>query len=190
MSEHWLVIGLGNPGSQYESTRHNVGYLAADVLLNRHSGSFKGFKGAPAQVGDIRVGGAKVTVIRSNTFMNDSGKAVAPLAQFYKLGVDRIIAVHDELDLEFGQLRIKLGGGINGHNGLKSMRTLLGSEDFYRVRLGIGRPSGRMDPASFVLAPFSSVEQKDLGVYVEEAADAVESLIAHGLDITQQRFNR
>ena len=122
--------------------------------------------------------------------MNESGGAVSTLAKFYKVPPERIIAVHDELDIPYGALRIKLGGGDNGHNGLRSMRSSLGTGDFYRVRVGIGRPPGRQDPADFVLSNYSATERKELEINVVEAADAVESLVADGLEKTQQRFNR
>jgi PTH1 family peptidyl-tRNA hydrolase len=122
--------------------------------------------------------------------MNESGGAVSTLAKFYKVPMERIIAIHDELDIPFGALRVKLGGGDNGHNGLRSMRASLGTGDFYRVRVGIGRPPGRQDPADFVLSNYSAAERKELDMNVVEAADAVESLVADGLETTQQRFNR
>lgn len=190
MSEQWLVVGLGNPGQQYAATRHNVGYLATDILLNRHGGKLSPYKGAPAHTADFRIGDNKVIVVRSTTYMNDSGRAVGPVAKFFKIEPEQIIVVHDELDLEFGQLRTKLGGGVNGHNGLKSIRSVLTTPEFLRVRIGIGRPPGQQDAASFVLAGFTTEENKHVGVYLEEAADAVESLITAGLEATQNKFNR
>lgn len=190
MSDGWLVVGLGNPGRKYAATRHNVGYLVADALLARSGARLKRHKGAPADVATVRVGGTSLAVVRSRTYMNDTGAAVGPVATYYGVPPERVIAVHDELDLDFGGLRVKLGGGLNGHNGLKSIKAHLGTPDYLRVRVGIGRPPGRQDAASFVLSPYSSAERKDLGVHVEEAADAVESLVTDGLIATQNTFNR
>lgn len=186
----WLVIGLGNPGRTYEATRHNVGYFVTDALLGRSGARLSRHKGAPADVASVRIGGRKVVIVRSRTYMNESGAAVGPVAQYYGVPPEQVIAIHDELDLDFGGLRVKFGGGLNGHNGLKSIKAHLGTPDFLRVRVGIGRPPGRQDAASFVLAPYSSTERKDLGRFVEEAADAVESLITDGLTATQNTFNR
>jgi PTH1 family peptidyl-tRNA hydrolase len=195
MSEVWLVVGLGNPGPAYAGHRHNVGYLVADVLAERMGSSFRAHKSGRAEVVEGRLGapGAdvpRVVLARPRSYMNESGGVVSTLSKFYKVPAERIVAVHDELDIPFGALRIKLGGGDNGHNGLRSMRTSLGTGDFYRVRVGIGRPPGRQDPADFVLSNYSSTERKELDMNVVEAADAVESLIADGLERTQQRFNR
>lgn len=190
MSEAWLVVGLGNPGRKYAATRHNVGYFVTDALLARSGARLSRHKGAPADVAPVRIGGQQVVLTRSRTYMNESGAAVGPVATYYGVAPERVIAVHDELDLDFGGLRLKLGGGLNGHNGLKSIKAHLGTPDFLRVRVGIGRPPARQDAASFVLAPYSSVERKDLGVFVEEAADAVESLVTDGLTATQNTFNR
>lgn len=139
--------------------------------------------------GRLGLGGAKLVLGRAHTFMNETGGPVAGLAKFYKVTPDRIIAIHDELDIAFGSLRVKLGGGDNGHNGLKSMRSSLGTGDFYRVRAGIGRPPGRQAPADFVLSNYSTLERKELPFLIGDAADAVESLINAGLAETQQRFN-
>ncbi len=195
VSDVWLVVGLGNPGPAYAGHRHNVGYLVADVLAERMGSSFRAHKSGRAEVVEGRLGapGAdvpRVVLARPRSYMNESGGVVSTLAKFYKVPAERIVAVHDELDIPFGALRIKLGGGDNGHNGLRSVRTSLGTGDFYRVRLGIGRPPGRQDVADFVLSDYSSTERKELPVLVVEAADAVESLVADGLGLTQQRFNR
>ena len=194
-SEVWLVVGLGNPGPSYSGHRHNVGYLVVDVLAERMGATLRAHKSGRAEVVEGRLGaiGAdtpRVVLARARSYMNESGGAVSTLAKFYKVAPERIIAIHDELDIPFGALRVKLGGGDNGHNGLRSMRSSLGTGDFYRVRVGIGRPPGRQDPADFVLTNFSSTERKELDFNVMEAADAVESLVADGLAITQQRFNR
>jgi peptidyl-tRNA hydrolase, PTH1 family len=195
VTDVWLVVGLGNPGPAYAGHRHNVGYLVDDVLAERMGSPFRTHKSGRADVVEGRLGplGAetpRVVLARPRSYMNESGGAVSTLAKFYKVPPERIIAVHDELDIPYGALRIKLGGGDNGHNGLRSMRSSLGTGDFYRVRVGIGRPPGRQDPADFVLSNYSATERKDLEINVVEAADAVESLVADGLEKTQQRFNR
>ena len=195
VTDVWLVVGLGNPGPAYAGHRHNVGYLVDDVLAQRMGSPFRTHKSGRADVVEGRLGpvGAeapRVVLARARSYMNESGGAVSTLAKFYKVPPERIIAVHDELDIPYGSLRIKLGGGDNGHNGLRSMRSSLGTGDFYRVRVGIGRPPGRQDPADFVLSNYSATERKELEINVVEAADAVESLVADGLEKTQQRFNR
>ena len=195
VTDVWLVVGLGNPGPAYAGHRHNVGYLVDDVLAERMGSPFRAHKSGRADVVEGRLGpvGAetpRVVLARARSYMNESGGAVSTLAKFYKVPPERIIAVHDELDIPYGALRIKLGGGDNGHNGLRSMRSSLGTGDFYRVRVGIGRPPGRQDPADFVLSNYSATERKELEINVVEAADAVESLVADGLEKTQQRFNR
>ncbi|HEU4567541.1 MAG TPA: aminoacyl-tRNA hydrolase [Marmoricola sp.] len=190
----WLVVGLGNPGPTYAGTRHNVGYLVTDELARRMGSPFRAHKSGRAEVVEGRlsppgVPAARVVLARPRSYMNEVGGPVKALATFYKVPADRIVAIHDELDIAFGTLRVKFGGGDNGHNGLKSMRSALGTGDFYRVRAGIGRPPGRQDPADFVLSNYSSVERKELPFQVDRAADAVECLIEHGLEATQQRFN-
>lgn len=189
VSDVWLVVGLGNPGPSYAGTRHNVGYLVADELSSRIGGSFRRHKSGRAEVVEGRLGGVRVVLARGRCYMNESGGPVKALAQFYKVDVDHIVAVHDELDIPFDTLRVKLGGGDNGHNGLRSMRTALGSGEFHRVRVGIGRPPGRQSPADFVLSPYTSTERKLLPFGVDKAADAVESLVSEGLEQTQNRFN-
>ena len=193
-SEVWLVVGLGNPGPTYAGHRHNVGYLVTSELADRMGGSFRAHKSGRAEVVEGRLGspgadGARIVLMRARTYMNESGGAVKQLASFYKVPAERIVAVHDELDLPFDTMRVKLGGGDNGHNGLRSMRAALGTGDFYRVRLGIGRPSGRQDVSDFVLSNYSGAERKDLPLQVVTAADAVESLVTDGLAPTQSRFN-
>ena len=190
----WLVVGLGNPGPSYEGHRHNVGYLVTDELATRMGAAFRAHKSGRAEVVEGRLGAPgtdapRVVLARPRCYMNESGGPVKALATFYKVPPERIIAVHDELDIAFGTLRTKLGGGDNGHNGLRSMRSSLGTGDFYRVRAGIGRPPGRQDVADFVLSNYSKVELKELPFQVDHAADAVESLITDGLEKTQQRFN-
>jgi PTH1 family peptidyl-tRNA hydrolase len=163
----------------------------ADELARRTGSGFRRHKSGRADVveGRLAPGGPRVVLARPHTYMNESGGPVSALVKFYKVPTDRVVAIHDELDIAFGTLRVKLGGGDNGHNGLRSMRAALGTGDFYRVRAGIGRPPGRQDPADFVLSNYSSVERKELPFQVDSAADAVESLITAGLEATQQRFN-
>lgn len=194
MSDVWLVVGLGNPGPTYAGTRHNVGYLVLDELVRRVGGSLKAHKTGRADVleGRLAAPGAdapRVVLGRGRCYMNESGGPVKALAQFYGVEPDHLIVVHDELDIPFGTLRVKLGGGDNGHNGLRSLRSSFGTGDFYRVRAGIGRPPGRQDTADFVLSGYSTVERKELPFQVDRAADAVETLIESGLAETQQRFN-
>jgi PTH1 family peptidyl-tRNA hydrolase len=194
-TEVWLVVGLGNPGPTYAATRHNVGYLVTDELVRRMGGSWRAHKTGRSDVVEGRLGapgapGPRVVLARPRCYMNESGGPVKALATFYKVPADHVVAIHDELDIDFGTLRVKFGGGDNGHNGLKSMRSSLGTGDFYRVRAGIGRPPGRQSPADFVLSAYSTAERRELPLQVDSAADAVESLIADGLELTQQRFNR
>jgi PTH1 family peptidyl-tRNA hydrolase len=191
----WLVVGLGNPGPTYAGHRHNIGYLVLDVLAERMGSSLRAHKSGRAEVVEGRLGPIgtdtpRVVLARARAYMNETGGPVSALAKFYKVPPERVIAIHDELDIPFGALRLKLGGGDNGHNGLRSMRSSLATGDFYRVRVGIGRPPGRQDPADYVLSNFSSAERKELDINLVEAADAVESLITDGLERTQQRFNR
>lgn len=190
----WLVVGLGNPGPTYAATRHNIGYLVADELARRVGSGWRSHRSGRAEVVEGRLGAPgtdtpRVVLARPRSYMNEVGGPVKALATFYKVAPDHVIAIHDELDLDFGTLRSKFGGGDNGHNGLKSMRSSLATGDFFRVRAGIGRPPGRQSPADFVLAAYSGVERKELPFQVDSAADAVESLIAVGLEATQQRYN-
>jgi len=185
----WLVVGLGNPGPGYAGNRHNVGYLVVDLLAERMGARFKAHKKTRAEVVEGRLAGRRVVLAKPRSYMNDSGGPVSGLRDFFKVELDHLVAVHDELDLPYGGLRLKLGGGDNGHNGLKSMRRSLGSGEFHRVRLGIGRPPGRMDAAAFVLRDFSPTERKDLDFLVDRAADAVEALVGEGLERAQNAFN-
>ena len=187
----WLVVGLGNPGPSYAGHRHNVGYLVTDELATRMGAPFRAHKSGLADVveGRLAIGGPRVVLARPRCYMNEVGGPVKALATFYKVPPDHVVAIHDELDIAFGTLRIKLGGGDNGHNGLRSIRSSLGTGDFHRVRAGIGRPPGRQDVADFVLSNYSTAEKKELPFQVQDAADAVESLITDGLAATQQRFN-
>ena len=187
----WLVVGLGNPGPSYAGHRHNIGYMVTDELATRMGSPFRAHKSGRADVveGRLAIGGPRVVLARPRCYMNEVGGPVKALATFYKVDPAHVIAIHDELDIAFGTLRIKLGGGDNGHNGLKSMRSSFGTGDFYRVRAGIGRPPGRQDVADFVLSNYSTTERKELPFQVMDAADAVECLITEGLEKTQQRFN-
>lgn len=188
----WLVVGLGNPGPSYAGHRHNVGYLVNDELASRVGSGFRPHKTGRADVVEGRLGGPggpRVVLARPRCYMNETGGPVSALAKFYKVPVERIVAIHDELDIAFDTLRVKQGGGDNGHNGLRSIRRSMDSGEFYRVRVGIGRPPGRMSPADFVLSDYSASERKILPFQVDRAADAVESLVADGLEQTQSRFN-
>jgi PTH1 family peptidyl-tRNA hydrolase len=188
----WLVVGLGNPGPEYAGNRHNIGFMVADLLAERIGGKFKRAQKAQAQVLEGRIGpigaGHRVVLAKPMSYMNLSGGPVTALKDFYKVPTDRIVAVHDELDIGFGTLRLKLGGGDNGHNGLKSVTKSLGP-DYLRVRAGIGRPPGRMDVAAFVLKDFSTTERKELDWFVDRAADAVEALVTEGLERAQTAYN-
>lgn len=185
----WLVVGLGNPGSPYEGNRHNIGFRVVDELAARIGGRLRRHKRARADVLEGRLAAERVVLVEPSTFMNDSGQAVAPLRDFYRVAPDRIVVVHDELDLPFGSLRLKLGGGDNGHNGLRSLRRSLGTGDFARARFGVGRPPGRLDPAVFVLRDFSARERDDVAVLVARTADAVETVVRDGLTAAQNQFN-
>ncbi|MFW6774482.1 aminoacyl-tRNA hydrolase [Nocardioides sp. CPCC 205120] len=190
----WLAVGLGNPGPSYAGNRHNIGYLVVEELAARWGSSFRAHKTGRADVVEGRVGapgtpGPRLVLARPRSYMNEVGGPVKALATFYKVPPERIVAVHDELDIAFGTLRVKKGGGDNGHNGLRSMRSSLGTGDFHRVRAGIGRPPGRQDVADFVLSDYSRTERKELPLQVGDAADAIECLVTEGLERTQQRFN-
>jgi peptidyl-tRNA hydrolase, PTH1 family len=182
-----LVVGLGNPGPQYVGNRHNIGFLVADELADRMGGRFKGRAGADIIEG--RLAGHRVTLAKPRSYMNLSGGAVVGAARFYKVPPERIVVIHDELDLPFPTVRLKLGGGENGHNGLRSISKSLGTKDYQRVRFGIGRPPGRMDPADFVLRDFSATERKELAFAIDHCADAVEALVSLGLEAAQNVFH-
>lgn len=185
-----LVVGLGNPGSSYTGNRHNVGAMVVDVLAARMQARFRSHKaGAQVAEGRLSLGGPRLIAAKPTSFMNLSGKPVAGLARFFTIDPSSLIVVHDELDLPFGTLRVKQGGGEGGHNGLRSISAMIGTKDYLRVRFGIGRPPGRMNPADYVLHDFGSEEKKDLGVYLEQAADAAEMLIVDGLTATQNRLH-
>ncbi|MFD4539829.1 aminoacyl-tRNA hydrolase [Streptomyces bauhiniae] len=189
----WLVVGLGNPGPEYAMNRHNVGFMAVDLLAERIGGKFKRSGKAQAQVLEGRIGpvgpaNRRVILAKPMSYMNLSGGPVNALRDFYKVPLSQVVAVHDELDIDYGVLRLKLGGGDNGHNGLKSMTKAMGP-DYHRVRFGIGRPPGRMQVADFVLKDFASAERKELDYFVDRTADAVECLVTEGLERAQSAYN-
>jgi PTH1 family peptidyl-tRNA hydrolase len=187
----FLVVGLGNPGPAYRGNRHNVGAMVLDLLAERVGGRFSKHK-ARADVVEGRLGpppAPRVVLAVPRSYMNESGGPVAGLCGFFKIPVEQLVVVHDELDLPYGSLRLKRGGGDNGHNGLRSISRSLGSKEYLRVRFGIGRPPGRMDPADYVLRDFSGAERKDLGFYLDRAAEAVEALVRDGLEAAQNRYN-
>lgn len=190
----WLVVGLGNPGPTYAGHRHNVGFLVVEELARRGGALFSAVKGIRAETADVRVGPPgvdqqRLVLAKSRSYMNETGGPVAGLMSYYKLEPAALVVVHDELDIDPTQLRLKLGGGDNGHNGLKSIRRSLGTGDFYRVRIGVGRPPGRQDPADFLLSNFAPSARTDVEIEVQRAADAVEFLVEHDLERTQSQFN-
>ena len=184
----WLIVGLGNPGPEYAGNRHNCGFMVADLLAGRIGAGFKRDR-SRARVATGQLAGFPVTLAKPQSFMNLSGGSVASLRAFYKVPVDRIVVIHDELDIPFGAIRLKQGGGDNGHNGLRSVTAALGTRDYLRVRVGIGRPPGRMDPADFVLRDFSPAERKELPVLLELAADMGEAVAARGVSAAQNDFH-
>lgn len=186
--EPMLVVGLGNPGPRYAGNRHNVGFLVVDELAARVGGKFKAHKGG-AEVLECRLAGRRVALAKPRSFMNVSGGPVVGTARFYKVDPSNLVVVHDELDLPYAAVRLKLGGGENGHNGLRSISKSLGTRDYLRVRFGIGRPPGRMDPADFVLKDFTATERKELAINVDHCADAVEALVGKGLEAAQNLFH-
>ena len=201
MSDTWLVVGLGNPGPQYAGNRHNVGQMVLDELARRAQASF-GSKGGvlsrrpQAATAEVRIGtlpggapGPRAVLAKPTTYMNTSGGPVAALARYYDVPPERVVLVHDELDIPFGEIKLKIGGGEGGHNGLRDTTKALGTKDYLRVRVGIGRPPGRMDAADFVLRDFAKPELKELPLLLDDAADAVELLITEGLDRAQLRFH-
>ena len=183
-----LVVGLGNPGPAYVGNRHNIGFLVADELADRVGGRFRSHK-TQADVLEGRLAGRRVVLAKPRSFMNLSGGPVAGLVRFYKIAPESVVVIHDELDIPFDTVRLKLGGGDNGHNGLRSITKSLGTKDYYRVRVGIGRPPGRMDPADFVLRDFSGTERKDIAFVIDKAADAAEALLSQGLEAAQNTFH-
>jgi PTH1 family peptidyl-tRNA hydrolase len=191
----WLVVGLGNPGPRYAGNRHNVGAMVVDELVARSGVKLTTHK-ARAVAATVRIGtlpggapGPAAVVAVPSSYMNESGGPVKALMTFYSTTPDRLVVVHDELDIPAGEVRLKQGGGEGGHNGLRSISSSLGTKDYLRVRVGIGRPPGRMDAADFVLRDFSPTERKDLPFLVHDAADAVELVVTAGLTVAQQKFH-
>jgi PTH1 family peptidyl-tRNA hydrolase len=190
MTETWLIAGLGNPGPGYSRNRHNVGQMVLDELAARVGGSFKTHK-ARAQIleGRLGPGGPRVVLAKPLSYMNVSGGPVSGLATFYSVDAAHVVVVHDEIDIPFNTVKLKLGGGEGGHNGLRDISKALDTKDYLRVRVGVGRPQGRMDTADYVLRDFSTAEKKDLPFLLDEAADAVELLVRDGLTVAQQKFH-
>jgi peptidyl-tRNA hydrolase, PTH1 family len=189
----WLIVGLGNPGREYAHNRHNLGFMVADLLAARTGARFGRHRRAVAEVAESRLGvgvdAPRLVLAKPLTYMNLAGGPVAALSQFYKIEPARIVAIHDELDLPYGVVRAKFGGGEGGHNGLRSMSRSLSTKDYLRVRIGVSRPPGRQDPADYVLSDFSAAERKELDFLVDRAADVVESLVVQGLEPTQNAFH-
>lgn len=187
----WLLVGLGNPGREYAGNRHNVGFVVADLLASRVGARFGRHKRAVADVAEGRLGfgGPRLILVKPLTFMNLSGAPVSSLAQFFKVPVEQVLAVHDELDVPFGQVRAKRGGGEGGHNGLRSMSKSLGSKEYARVRFGVGRPPGRQEPADYVLSDFSGAERKELEFLVDRAADVAEAVVLEGVEWAQNKYH-
>jgi PTH1 family peptidyl-tRNA hydrolase len=186
MTDRWLVIGLGNPGPEYEKTRHNIGQLVLDQLSDGQK--FTSHK-SRMEICEVKSGEQTLVLAKSRGYMNETGGPAKALLDFYKIEPTQVIAVHDELDLPFNALRIKQGGGDNGHNGLKSLTASFSTADYFRIRMGIGRPIGDQDPADFVLKPFSKDERKALGEFTTRGADAITALVLTGMDKAQTAFN-
>jgi PTH1 family peptidyl-tRNA hydrolase len=184
-----LVVGLGNPGPRYADTRHNVGFAVVDLLAERMGVRFALHKRSNSEIAEGRLSGDKVVLAKPRTYMNESGGPVAGLVRYFSVEPENLVVAHDDLDLDFGQIRLKRGGGEGGHNGLRSITRSLGTKDYLRLRFGIGRPPGRQDPADFVLKKFSGTERKELDFAVDLAADAAEALLEQGLEATQNRFH-
>jgi len=189
MAEPLLVVGLGNPGPRYARTRHNIGSMVADLLAGRLGESFKVHKRSGAEIVTGRLGHRPVVLAKPRNYMNESGRQIGPLAKFYSVSPADVIVIHDELDVDFGRIRLKLGGGEGGHNGLRSVANALGTKDFQRVRIGIGRPPGRKDPAAYVLENFTAAERAEVPTICEQAADATELLIELGLEPAQNQVH-
>jgi PTH1 family peptidyl-tRNA hydrolase len=185
VAEPLLVVGLGNPGPDYAKTRHNLGFMVADILADRIGSGFKVHKKSGAEVTTGRLGGRSVVLAKPRVYMNESGRQVGPLARFYSVAPADVIILHDELDIDFGRIRLKFGGGVAGHNGLRSVSSALGTNDFQRVRIGVGRPPGRKSGATFVLENFTAAERPEVPTICEQAADATEFLIELGLEPAQ-----
>jgi peptidyl-tRNA hydrolase, PTH1 family len=186
----WLIAGLGNPGEKYARTRHNAGAMVIDLLCERLRVSLKKARFVAATIAEARTGDVPLLLVRTTTFMNESGPPIASVARKRDIPVERVVVVHDEIDLPFGALRVKFGGSTAGHNGLESVVSAFRSRDFHRVRIGVGRPPGRQDPIGYVLSPFASREREDASVLIENAADATLALVTDGLASAQDRYNR
>jgi PTH1 family peptidyl-tRNA hydrolase len=186
----WLIAGLGNPGDPYANSRHNIGRMVVDEIARSAGERFRKTRFHPAEVAEVRIGDERVVLVRSLRFMNESGPSYASLVKKHDVSPEHVVAVHDELDIPAGTIRIKLGGGNSGHNGLRSLERALGTPDFLRVRLGIGRPPGRQDPADFVLEPIGKKDATDVAQLVDDAADAIRLLVEGGLTAAQDRYNR
>ena len=188
----WLVVGLGNPGDEYAATRHNVGQMVIDQLARGHKLKLSSHKSrcyiAAYKLG-VGIDSQSIILAKSKSYMNETGGPVKALASFYSVEPAKIIVLHDELDIGYAAIRAKLAGGDNGHNGLKSLTSSFGTAEYFRIRLGIGRPMGEQDPADFVLKQFSKEEKKSLEEFIDRGADCVEFLIEKGLDLTQSKFN-
>jgi PTH1 family peptidyl-tRNA hydrolase len=190
MTDTWLIVGLGNPGTEYSGNRHNVGQMVLDGLAGRMGGKFKAHKArALVLEGRLGIGGPRVVLAKPGTYMNVSGGPVSALSRFYDVEPSRVVAVHDEIDIPFNTVKLKIGGGEGGHNGLRDISKALATKDYLRVRVGVGRPPGRMDTADFVLRDFGTAEKKELPFLLDDAADAVELLIREGLTAAQQQFH-
>ena len=187
-SERWIVVGLGNPGERYAATRHNLGVRVIEGLLERYGVAFKRHKSG-CLIAETNFGSERVVLARTTSYMNESGRPVRELLRWYKAPLDRFVVVHDELDIPFGEVRIKLGGGTAGHNGLGSLVSHLGTKDFVRVRVGVGRPKGRSDAVDHVLDGFSGAERKELPFVIERAADAVERIVEVGVERAMNELN-
>ncbi|WP_125778233.1 aminoacyl-tRNA hydrolase [Antribacter gilvus] len=192
----WLVVGLGNPGPQYAGNRHNVGQMVLDLLAARTGGRFARHPRAQAVVAEGRLGmlpggapGPRVVLAKPTTYMNTSGGPVSSLLKYYGVDLDHLVVVHDEVDIPFDTIKLKTGGGEGGHNGLRDISKALGTRDYLRVRVGVGRPPGRMDTADYVLKDFSATERKDLPILLDDAADAAEMLVTEGLLAAQGKFH-
>ena len=186
----WLVAGLGNPGERYERTRHNLGRMVVAEFASRADARFRKVRFLPVEVAEIREGSERVVLARSQRFYNESGPVYASLAKKQRIDPAHVLAVHDDLDLAFGAMRVKVGGSTAGNHGLDSLVAGFRSPEFFRLRMGIGRPPGRQDPVDFVLEPFPKRLEADVALFVDDAADAVSSLIRDGLQVTQDRYNR
>ncbi|MFW2512189.1 aminoacyl-tRNA hydrolase [Demequina sp. SO4-13] len=184
-----LVIGLGNPGEEYAGTRHNVGQMVVDELARRASTTLSVHKKTRTHSATARLAGDMVVLGVPMSYMNVSGGPVSSLAKYHSVEPTSVIVIHDDLDIPYGSVRLKRGGGAGGHNGLKDVAKALGTPDYLRVRVGVDRPPGRMDPAAYVLKPFSASERKELPLVISDAADAVEAVLSDGLEAAQQRFH-